>query len=251
MRIVKGQIVVGVLAAGATALMLSAPARAAELDCTIGCLNVSFAGALWTTVDQAPTGTGNIDSFVRISTNNPIEDGVNTSARPLLNDENSSPQFTRDLPRASVPIVNIGGVNYYEFLLDINQQSANPLLSLSGIKICTETSGGLNAVDTCPGTVEYDLGNNTVKLDYNLNSGSGSGDLFMYIPTATLGNQAFLYLWSQFGGGANPFPNNDGFEEWAVRTPTTGTPAPEPATLLLLGAGLIAGARRLRKTRTV
>src|SRR5690349_17226687 len=53
--------------------------------------------AFFASTDQQPTGTGENNSFVRLSTNNGTEQGYNTSARPVEFDENTSPQFTRDL----------------------------------------------------------------------------------------------------------------------------------------------------------
>ena len=251
MKRVYGKWLLSALGAGALSLVLAAPASAAVLDCTTGCDEVSFDGAIWSTNDNQSTGTGVIDSFVRIAGNDLVVDGHNTSGRPLLNDENNSPIFTRDLLLSEVPLVDIGGTLYYEFLLDINQQDKDPLLSLSGVEICISGSGGLTEADGCPGTTKYSLSaGNSILMDYGLNSGSGSGDLFMYIPLSTLGAAGtnFVYLWSEFG---DPEGNNDGFEEWAVRIaetpPPDGGDVPEPASLALLGMGLLVGGMRLRK----
>jgi len=249
-------------------LLFSAGAAAATLDCTVGCLNqtVGTSGALFTTVDQQSTGTGVIQSFVRIQGNTEIVDGHNTSGRPLANDENSSPTFTHDLRLSEVPVVTIGGTAYYEFLLDINQTNEDPGLTLDSLQICLDSSGGLVQANTCPsGPPNYTLdsgGDNAVALNYSLNSGSGSGDLKVYIPVTALGVDLtqYVYLYSLFGSNSTNFTkatfpggfgNNDGFEEWAVREVTTTPPTiPEPATILLFGTGLTALARVARKRRT-
>ena len=231
-------------------------AQAIEYDLSGGG-TATINGAFFTTTDNQSTGTGVIQSFVRISDGSPntglVVDGHNTSGRPLANDENTSGKFTRDLPLSSVPIVTdpVGAApgDYYEFLLDINQTNADPLLSLDQIIICTAATGGLVQADGCPtGTIAYelDLGDdNWLTLDYSLNAGSGSGDLFMYVPTSVFGAGSFVYLYSVFGENEN---NNDGFEEWAVRAPE-GTLVPEPATLLLFGAAIAGGIRRATRRR--
>src|SRR5207237_1193506 len=76
-------------------------------------------GAIFRQFSPQPTGTGYIDSFVRLQAKGAgtqAQQGFNTDARPVQFDENTSPQFTRSLLLANVPVVDIGGVSYREFL---------------------------------------------------------------------------------------------------------------------------------------
>src|SRR5205823_2080666 len=73
-----------------------------------------------------------------------VEQGYNTSVRPLQFDENKSPVFTRSLQLSESPDVTIDGVSYHEFLLDINQSSSNPLLSLDELRVYTSNSARLS-----------------------------------------------------------------------------------------------------------
>jgi hypothetical protein len=90
---------------------------------------------------------------------------------------------------------------------------------------------------------------NTIELDYNLNSGSGSGDLFAYIKNSLFTGATYVTLYSQFGDPPGANNNNDGFEEWAVRSVEIfNPPVPEPASMLMWAFGIAAaGSWRLRK----
>jgi hypothetical protein len=94
----------------------------------------------------------------------------------------------------------------------------------------------------------YDMdtgGDNQIELDYNLNSGSGSGDMFAYIKDSLFTGGSFVTLYSKFG--PPPSANNDGYEEWAVRTATLPVvPLPMAAWGGMALSGFV-GASRLRR----
>lgn len=195
-------------------------------------------GAIFRQYDAQPTGTGVINSFLRLQAPNAktvIQHGFNTDARPLQFDENKSPQFTRSLRLGDVPEVNLGGVMYREFLLDINQKASQPFLSLDELRIFMGGAPNLTGYSTTTHQLAnqdavYDLdagGDRWVKLDARLNQGSGKGDALVYIPSSAFdgsSNADYLYLYSKFG---MHYTGNAGFEEWATAssslTCTTGT----------------------------
>jgi len=221
-----------------------------------------------TQIDPQSTGTGVIDSFLRVqaSGGNTSEQGYNTSLSAPLDDKSGS--FTRSLLLTEVPIVNIGGVDYYQFLLDINQVNSSGLLSLNQIQLftsSTDRNDGTVSLNGTEPTLSFTGGSTTeqfrlsstysnpydIQLNYNLNPGSGAGDMFFYVAKSgitPLAGQTYLILYSQFGNPPGVNGTNDGFEEWAVLKSsitqcvsgdcTVNAAVPEPTSLMLLAAGL-------------
>ena len=246
----------------------SSTAFASILDLTTAGSSGTIGGALFQQTDPQPTGTGYIDSFLRIKqTGN--EAAYNTSGN-LSNPFNQlgGSQYNRDLLLSEVPIVN----GKYQFLLDINQidSGTGPLLSLNQVEVFltgvssqtggswhTGTDGRLVTTGMSDLHPVYDmnLGGGTangVLLNYDLNPGSGAGDMFLYIPTAFFAAVPgqYVLLYSQFGTPPGAYQSNDGFEEWAV---IAGTAVPEPTTPAFAGAFLAIwfGARMRRNVRKV
>ncbi len=200
--------------------------------------------ALFQQTDAQPTGTGKIRSFVRLQPGGAgtHEQGYNTDARPLQFDENTSPQFTRSQLLNAVPLVSVNGVNYRQFLLDINQKSSSPLLSLDELRVYTAGTANLSGYDAASKTLGgqsalYDLdagGDSSVTLNARLNSGSGAGDMFLLVPDANFVASpagSNVYLYSKFGDANGA---NGGFEEWAVKVNNPSGPTPT-------GTGSISG----------
>ncbi len=255
---------VGLFVLTALLFFVGVPKVSATLDLTTSGSSGFLDDAYFTTTTTQPTGTGVINSFVRLQTNNDVEQGYNTSGRPLLFDENNSPQFTRDLLLSDVPLValpnqNNQTVQYRQFLLDINQSNCptnkpdcgNNYLSLDNLNIYLGSTGGLlkaNPEDL--GIPVFKLTSANIKLNYSLGHGSGSGDMFAYIPDAFfVGTNQHVYLYSKFGV---QYANTAGFEEWSVLGKKGGgTPpievTPEPASMVLFGVGLLGAALAKKK----
>ena len=212
-------------------------------------------GAIFEYYKYNPSGTGVFDPFVRIQADG-NEQGYNTTQpNQSLMPFDEGHGWTFDLPFSSLQAS--GG--YYEFALDIGEPVAGPtgsesLLSLDGVKIYSATTGGQNTTSiNALGTLLWDMDvgvgegeqDNWVKLDANRegNPGNGWSDMLLSIPESvfsTVGPNDYIILWSRFGlqeasdSGTQSFGT---FEEWG--TINAGTPVPEPATLLLLGSGLV------------
>ena len=251
-------------AVGAILLMSTASAQASTIiDLTSGGSGSSN-GALYEWTGTQPTGTGVIYSFLGVQARG-TEQGYNHSLGHNVPWDTKPGGHTNDIQMSDLVVANVSGVDYFQFLLDINESSGhdNEFLSLDNVRIWTR-NGPISSADENfdhLGTLRFhnDVGPNgdtTVWLDYSLNGGSGSGDMFLYVPVSLFAGTMpddYVYFYSLFG---NAFASDAGFEEWGLLRangpgggggPENPPVVPEPGTMLLMGSGLLIAMRKLRQ----
>src|SRR6267378_8059188 len=223
------------IAAGA--LLFATGARATVVDLINGDSG-TINGAIFQFTQPQPTGTGIIQPFLRVQSD-PTEQGYNTSGGTPFDDK--AGPWTHNLTFADLmtTAVTINGQNYFKLLLDINQIStpSGRLLSLDQLQFYTSSTGSLTTTNISSlGTLRYTFNaGDAVYMDYFRNHGSGSGDMFAFIPTSLFAGTAatdFVYMYCHFG---NTYASNDGFEEWALVV----NPIPEASTIFPI-IGLLA-----------
>jgi hypothetical protein len=149
-----------------------------------------------------------------------------------------------------VPVVSINNVNYRVFVLDINQKSSAPLVSLDQLQIFLGSSGNATgyANRQLPGTTAiFDLNptggtdGNYIELNARLSHCSGSSDMNLCVPDSMFAGTAgdpYVYLFSRFG---DHFGTNGGYEEWAVSHLTGAAPSSISGTVFNTTGGIISG----------
>ncbi len=242
------------------ALMLATiPAGGSIVDLTGGgSASGVVNGAIFEYANSAG-GTGSIEPFVILRASG-SEEGYNTSAPSPPFDARGGGQWTHDLLLNEIPVITLDGIDYFEFVLDVNEAGnrGKSFISLDDIKIFTSSVGAQSTTDIFSlGDLRYDfdLGEDSaVFMDGNLNSGSGQIDMTTYIPVSAFAGASatdYLYFYSEFGTtgmfGGNDYRTEGGFEEWAVQIDTNSVFIPAPGALALLALSLFTARPRRRK----
>ena len=252
---IKRNFTAALIAAGM--LVSASIAQAAVLDLDSdgsGTIN----GAIFETNDDHPTGTGVYNPFLTIQ-NNGWEQGYNSSTGNF--DTKREPQWNHEIRFSDLQATVIGGVQYIGFSVDINEpNNAKSEISLDALRVytsstlqsstSTDSNGFFNG---SLGTLVYDLGANQV-LYNDQDSGSGEGDINIYIPVSFFLNAGvtandFIYMYQRWG---NTDSTEAGFEETALIRGLT--PIPEMSTFfpiigLLVAVGSTHVLRRRRMAR--
>jgi len=199
-------------------LSVAASGEVVDLTGTNNTGRINRAEFDWT--PEQPTGTGLIQPFLRVQANT-TEQGYNTSGGTPF-DEKSGP-WTHDLQLSDLKLVQIGKVMYYEFLLDINEPGGSKsLITLDRLEFYTSIIPSQTTTDVSSlGTLRWSLDyreDSYILLDAARNHGSGSGDMYAYIPVKAFAGALpsdYVYMYVRFGDlvGAT---SEGGFEEWAV-----------------------------------
>ena len=231
-----------ILAVFSIALALGATAQATIVDLTTADSGTAN-NALFYFSSKQPTGTGVIDPFLRVQ-NDPYEQGYNTSGGTPFDDK--AGPWTHDIQFSDLQTtqVMVNGTAYYQLLLDVDEPGGNKsLISLDSLQFYTSSTGGKTTTDLSQlGTLRWSLDggeDSYIMLDASRNSGSGSGDMYAYIPASAfdgVSNSDFIYMYCRFGDQAAADGTTEGgFEEWSL----AASPVPEVSSLLPI-VGLIA-----------
>ena len=193
-------------------------------------------GAEFDWTPAQPTGTGVIQPFVRIEADT-TEQGYNTSGGTPFDDKAGI--WTHDIQFSDLKAtsVSLNGTQYFQVLLDVNEPGGSKsVISLDQLAFYSSSVGGQTTENVeSLGTLRWSLdgaGDSYVLLDGSRNTGSGSGDMYAFIPSSAFAgvkDSDYIYMFNRFGDQVSSDGTTEGgFEEWSLINNTS--PVPEVGT---------------------
>ena len=220
------------------------------------------------TVNSMSQGTGSY-----------IQSGMNTNYGTKFknNDYMGGSMSNHGFQKDDMCVVTIGGKDYYQFTLNLSQDTSSPGESMDDFKIYYSSSGSLNNYTSSGlqgGTLAFNM-------DTQKNGGKSVGDVSVLMDSDTKHSSTYtvsvlasdfkgakdsdyIYLYSTMGStgdnckgsknssctdysthkkvGDLSYKSNGGSEEWSVdkcKPGCGGNTVPEPETLALMGLGII------------
>jgi len=173
-------------------------------------INIEGTGVLYD-VSDVNSGSGNYDSFLRLQSHGD-EEGFNTDDPHEA--DNKEGVFTHSVQFSSMQIVTEGGIDYYEFRLDLNEGNAtgDPPITLEDLRFfysAAPADGSDFDNDFADLNEVFDLSSALSLTD--VHTGSGSDDYIFRVPTSLFPDKTgYFTLYSEFSGA------DGGFEEWRV-----------------------------------
>ena len=188
----------------------------ADADITVAGSFVEINGAIFTDAVNAGSGTGGYNTFLAIRDQtggevpqNFYEAGFNSNDTNPLNETNDEidPSKTHTVRLSDLVVVTVGGVQYYEFRVDLNENNdaIATQISLDRFEIYTSSSGTIETTDGAGGLFAQNLAYNmdaggdvSVLLDEANSTGSGTDDYAVLVPVTNFAGldpaTTYIYL---------------------------------------------------------
>ena len=156
-------------------------------------------------------------SFLRLRSGqgSTLERGYNTNGTTQFDTQK---QGTKAIRLSDLPTITVDNTTYYEFRIDLNESNSSPQIALSKLQVFQSPNANLTGYNSTTGQLGglnpvINL-NSTVLLDASLNSGSGVGDVLVYLPGSAFTGNPYIYTYAEFQNA------DGGFEEFSY-APTT------------------------------